>query len=219
MSKWEVVKWGRIVHCSKIFMIYYSIVKRAWLQLQRQFSRHFIHPAERPLARPPMLTRLRVFTWGESTAPVSWRRRWRLLDQGSISASGAMSPASHAWGSACKERSSLLTTRPRCWLWVSFYRFSLSLNRRDPQLQEAWSAGMPKIFSPRWSQSTRRSLPCFAHAESGGAHLNLRLVRFFSLVLFSSLHVSVIIHPLYVNQTQIWTRKTWNLALMCYGVL
>lgn len=126
----------------------------------------------------------------EATAPVSWRRRWRLLDQGSISASGAKSPASPAWGSACKERSSLLTTRPRCWLWVSFYRLSLSLNRQDPQLQEAWSAGMPKVYSPRWSQSTLRSLPCLAHAESGGVHLNLRLgIRFYSCSLVRSVRV------------------------------
>lgn len=37
-------------------------------------------------------------------APVSWRRRWRLLDRGSISASGAMSLASHAWANVCKEK-------------------------------------------------------------------------------------------------------------------
>lgn len=37
-------------------------------------------------------------------APVSWRRRWRLLDRGSISASGAMSLASLAWANVCKEK-------------------------------------------------------------------------------------------------------------------
>lgn len=117
----------------------------------------------------------------EATAPVSWRRRWRLLDQGSISTSGAMSPASPAWGSACKERSSLSTTRPRCWLWVSFYRRGLSLRRRDEQLHEAWAGGTPKTFSPRRSSSTLVSLPCLACVESGGVRPDLRLVITFYL--------------------------------------
>lgn len=56
-------------------------------------------------------------------APVSWRRRWRLLDRGSILASGAMSLASPAWANVCKEKWSRLITSPRCWLWVSFCSF------------------------------------------------------------------------------------------------
>lgn len=43
-----------------------------------------------------------------------WRRRWRLLDRGSILALGAMSHASPVWASACKEKSWPSTTRPRC---------------------------------------------------------------------------------------------------------
>lgn len=160
-------------------MIYYSIVKWAWLRLQRRVLRHFIHSRGTPTRAPTRADAAARVYVRRLTAPVSWRRRWRLLVQGSISASGAMSPASPAWGSACKERSSLLTTRPRCWLWVSFCRLGLSLNLRDPQLQEAWSGVMPKTFSPRRTHSTRRSLPCLAHAESGGAHLNLRLVTAF----------------------------------------
>lgn len=49
------------MHCCKITMIYYSIVKWACPQCR---VTSFI-PAERPLALPPMLTRLRVFTWGD----------------------------------------------------------------------------------------------------------------------------------------------------------
>lgn len=37
----------------------------AWFNSQPPLLRHFIHPATRPLAFPPVLTRLRVFTWGD----------------------------------------------------------------------------------------------------------------------------------------------------------
>ncbi|MEQ2167684.1 hypothetical protein GOODEAATRI_006612 [Goodea atripinnis] len=43
-------------------------------------------------------------TLRKASAPVSWRRRWRLLDPGSISASGAMSLASPVWANNCREK-------------------------------------------------------------------------------------------------------------------
>lgn len=73
MSRSEVDEWGRVVRCSKILLIYYSIVKWAWLGSQR----HFIHPRGTPPSRADAAARVYVrrrlpFPGGEDGG--SWSR-------------------------------------------------------------------------------------------------------------------------------------------------
>lgn len=105
----------------------------------------------------------------QAGAPVSWRRRWRLLDRGSISASGAMSLASPAWANVCREKWSLSTTSPRCWLWVSFaggcgrmgpaclagraWRVTENMSNSDPRRRNWWELSC--ISLSLWNIYTR----------------------------------------------------------------
>lgn len=178
MSRSEVDEWGRVVRCSKILLIYYSIVKWAWLGSQR----HFIHPRGTPPSRADAAARVYVrrrlpFPGGEDGG--SWSRGVFQRREPCL--------VHHLSGAAPARRGRRF--------WLPFqdadfeYPFVVSACHWMIGIHNCKRPGlgyMPKTFWARWRPSTRRSLPCLARASQVARTRTSDWLPRFILVLLSS---------------------------------